>query len=294
MKEENKIKEPNLTGTEMDKRYDDIQIAMALGKPVSPEDTAFVNSYTKRKEMGPVAYGEARRDVVMSLPMSVYDTNTGNLELLSKAEIDKANEQNRKKGLGSRYIGAELATKIKAKGATFDEIQTSSKQVRDALAQLPGDFSQSQVAKFAQVLKTPDNGSSIRNFLATDYAKSLTPAEINYVTAVKNLKESAFALRSIGGMGQGSDMLREAIAEVVPGERTPTKAYAVSSLDRFDTQVSKLRGGIPGLGAAEQTFNTGTTPNQNPTPPAGFKNTGRTSGGKPVWVSPDGKKYWTP
>jgi hypothetical protein len=30
------------------------------------------------------------------------------------------------------------------------------------------------------------------------------------------------------------------------------------------------------------------------TPPKGYKNTGRLSGGKPVWVSEDGNTYWTP
>ena len=196
---------------------------------------------------------------MLSTPMSVYNTNTGDFDLKSKEEIVKANEENKRKGFGSMYVGEGAAKFVKPRLAAFNEIQTSSKQVIDALNNLKGDFSQKQVAKFAQVLKVPDDGSTIKNFLATDIAKTLTPDEIEYVTAVKNLRESAFALRGISGMGQGSDMLRAAIADVVPGPRTPNKAYALSALNRFDTQVSVLKAGVPGLGAERKGEPTGPT-----------------------------------
>ena len=84
---------------------------------------------------------------------------------------------------------------MKPKLAAFNEDESSSQQVKDALQGI--DFSQKQIAKFSQVLKDVDDGSTIKNFLATDAAKTLTPQEISYVTAVRNLKESAFALRGI-------------------------------------------------------------------------------------------------
>jgi hypothetical protein len=64
--------------------------------------------------------------------------------------------------------------------------------------------------------------------------------------SILNLRESAFALRSVSGMGQGSDMLRQAIANAIPGAATFSKKEAISALDKFDTQVNILRTGIPG------------------------------------------------
>jgi hypothetical protein len=206
----------------------------------------YIKAFEHFKTQGQEAYGAQRIMALLQQPMSVYDTNTGNFELLTKEQITQANAANQKAGLGSRFVGEGAARFAKPKLATFNEIETSSQQVREALKKI--EFTEKQIAKFSQVLKTVDDGSSIRNFLATNVAKTLTTDEINYVTAVKNLKESAFALRSISGMGQGSDLLRSAIEAVVPGTRTPNKEYAVSSLARFDTQIQKLREGIPGLG----------------------------------------------
>jgi hypothetical protein len=47
-------------------------------------------------------------------------------------------------------------------------------------------------------------------------------------------------------MGQGSDMLRTAIASAIPGAATFSKAEANSALDKFDIQVNVLRTGVPG------------------------------------------------
>jgi hypothetical protein len=209
----------------------------------------YTKAFEHYKTAGQEAYGMQRIAAMLAVPMSVYDTNTGNFELKTKEEIVQANNENEKKGLGSRYVGESASKFTKPKLAAFSEIEASSKQVSDALNNLKGDFDQKQIAKFAQVLKVPDDGSTIKNFLATDVAKTLTPDEISYVTSVKNLRESSFALRGISGMGQGSDMLRSAIADVIPGPRTPNKAFARSSLQRFNTQVAKLKEGVPGLGA---------------------------------------------
>ena len=247
----------------------------------------YIKAFEHYKTAGQQAYGAERIAAMLATPQSVYDTTTGNFQLMSKEEIVKANKDNEAKGYGSRFVGEGAAKFVKPKLAAFNEIESSSQQVKDALQGI--DFSQKQIAKFSQVLKDVDDGSTIKNFLATDAAKTLTPQEISYVTAVKNLKESAFALRGISGMGQGSDLLRTAIAAVVPGTRTPNKEYALSALARFDTQVQKLREGVPGLGAEGQK---GKPTSQQVQPPSGYKDSGKTSGGKAVWLSPDGKQAW--
>ncbi len=238
-----------LTGEEEKERYRKIVANISAKKTVSDEDRQWAAAFEKEKTLGPMAYGEQRIKMIMEIPVSVYDTHTGNIEMRTREEVNEANKANQKLGQGSRYVGAELATKIKSKVAMFNEIEVSSKQVNDALKALKGNFTQIQLAKFSNVMKVNDDGSALTNFIQSNIGKTLTPDELNYVTAVKNLRESAFALRSLSGMGQGSDMLRKAIEDVVPGAKTPSKEYAFSSLKRFDTQVSTLKKGIPGLGS---------------------------------------------
>ena len=191
-------------------------------------------------------------------PYSVMDTQDNNkIKTLSGETLTRSAESE-----PGRYVMAPptASTKTLQQTAAFNEIETSSNFVREAIKKLPGDFSQAQIAKFANVLKIDDDGGSIRNFLDTNVAKTLSGSEIDYVTAVMNLRESAYALRTMQGMGQGSDDLRRAIAAVIPGPNTPNKQYAFRSLDLFDTQVAKLRGGIPTLKGGE------TKPTSKPLP----------------------------
>ncbi len=215
---------------------------------LTPGEKADIVSYEKAKTLGQEAYGQKRIEAMLSVPISVYDTHTGNIEMKSKDEVLQENATNKANGFGSRYVGAELATKIRSKSATFGEIEVASKSVRDVLANPKINFDQGQMAKIALVLKDRETRSALDNFLQGNIGKTLTPAQRDYVTALVNLKESAYALRNISGMGQGSDELRRAIAAAIPNVATPDKAYALRQLDLFDLQVRTLKQGIPGLG----------------------------------------------
>jgi len=255
----------------------------------------YIQAFEHYKTLGQSTYGAERIAAMLAQPQSVYDTFTGNFSLKSKEEIVKANREAAKFNLGDRYVGEGAAKFVKPKIAAFNEIETSSQQVKDALKNPGINFSQKQLVKFIKVLQAEDNGSTIGMLLNSDIGKTLTPAERDYITAVKNLKESAFALRGVSGMGQGSDTLRAAIAAVVPGATTPDRDFAISSLNRFDTQVRTLRKGIPGLGSegtsGEPSGGKDNT-KQAKQPPSGYRDSGKTSGGKAVWLSPDGKKAW--
>lgn len=171
---------------------------------------------------------------------SVIDTKNGNtLAYMTPNALNEAN-----KNEPGRFMPASGGTQAMSKNAMINEIEFSSQNVRNALNNI--DFSQSQIAKFSNVLKTNDNGGAIGNFLQSNIGKTLTPDEINYVTAIKNLRESAYALRVAGGAGaQSSDMMRGAIDSMVPGKNTPNKEYAMKALDLFDMQAKLLRKGIP-------------------------------------------------
>lgn len=222
-----------------DRRFDDIITKSNLGIPIPKEDNAWAKAYEKRKSLSAAAYGAARLQIMHETPIQVYDTTTGNSGFVTKGAIDKD---------PMRYVGPEMALKIKSKAAIFTELENSSAIMRKALEGLKGNYTTAQTAKFAEILKIDDNGGAIRNFVDSKVGKSLTKDEIDYVTAVANLRESAYGLRTIAGLGQGSDEMRRAIANMIPGPQTPSKDFAYRQLDLFDTEVSALKEAVPGLG----------------------------------------------
>ncbi len=234
-------------------RYLDVKTRILMndpkGFPVTQEDKNFVASYEKEKQLGPEAYGAARLEMLLQNPISVYDTNTGTVGFKTKRQINEGDAANEAEGLPPRYVGAELATKLKSRKAIFEEIKQSARTARASIGRLKENFSQTQLIKFADQLAVDDDGGMLRTFLSSNIAKTLSKDEIEYITSIRNLRESSFSLRTIGGMGQGSDMLRNAIAEMIPGRRTPNKTMAFSAMNKFDMQVQKLEEGVPGIGA---------------------------------------------
>jgi hypothetical protein len=235
----------SLTGkegaSERDDKYIEITQKNLQNKPLTPDEQTFIKSYERMKTLGPTAYGEQRYKMIMDMPVSAYDTNTGTVGFVTREQINES---------PGRYVGAELGTKIRSKKAIFDEIEVASQTVRQSLDDPKITFSQEQTAKLSYVMKDRDTTSALGNFLTSNVGKSLTPAQRNYVTALVNLKESSYALRNISGMGQGSDEMRRAIANAIPNILTPNKPYAKRQLDLFDNQVQALRSGVPGLGAS--------------------------------------------
>jgi hypothetical protein len=59
------------------------------------------------------------------------------------------------------------------------------------------------------------------------------------------------ALRSIQGLGQGSDQLRGAIHAMLPGPGSPNKEYALRQLAIFNALVQTLKGGVAKSGISQ-------------------------------------------
>lgn len=240
-------------------KFLDIQRRSMAGKPVTADEKYFARAYRDMKTMGSQVYGKMRIEMINAIPVPVYDTTTGNIEFMMRGEITAANRANQAKGLGSRYVDAGNATKIKSKSAAFEEIENSAKQVHVALDSLNKSgskvFSNTRLAKFASALRSERDDKAIRNLFDAEVKKTLTPAEVDYVTAVLNLRESAYSLRSLQGLGQGSDLLRAGIAALLPGATTPGPEYADSAMQKFDIEVETLKRGIPGLGASRKGVN---------------------------------------
>jgi hypothetical protein len=173
--------------------------------------------------------------------VSMYDTQTESFSQMNYEDINAENKAN-----PGRYIPSAQAVPVMQKQAVLKEIQTASQITRNALNGLKKDFNATQRAQFAKVLSDPVPMSALDAFVRGSVGKTLDPDQVEYMRSILNLRESSFALRNVTGMGQGSDMLRGAIANAIPGAATFSKAEAKNALDKFDIQVNVLRTGLPG------------------------------------------------
>ena len=145
-----------------------------------------------------------------------------------------------------RYMAGSLGQQLKNREGIFDEIKYTSGQFDDALSHMTDqDFQALPRAQIALALKSRDPRSAMSEFMGSEVASTLSPAQVDYVTGLASLSESAMSLRTIAGMGQGSDTLRNAIVAMLPGPGTPSRAYARRQMNLFNGEVDQLHKPIP-------------------------------------------------
>lgn len=152
-----------------------------------------------------------------------------------------------------KYSPLAGAAKVQAQKQIFVDLHYASTQMREAVAGM-GDqgFDAKTRAQLLLALRSNDPRSAFSQFLSSEDASTLNDAQVNYVTAVAAAKESAMMLRTVGGMGSGSDMLREAVDKLVPGPGTPSAKFANRQLDLYDGQINRLERGVPSTAASNK------------------------------------------
>lgn len=178
------------------------------------------------------AYGNTRM-------YGALDSQTGGLAYVNPDEI--------KKNPG-RYSPAGPGMKALNANAIFLEIEYSKGMLNDAISALPDKaFDAVTSANVAMVLRDADPKSAWQNFINSEASKVLEsdPQMVEYVTTLVSMQESAMSLRTLGGQGQGSDMLRTAILRMLPGTGTPSKSYAQRQMRLLSGQIDQLHKGIP-------------------------------------------------
>ena len=225
------------------------QIGMKLAQnpqSVSGNDKAWNDIYWKQKTAASDEYGKWRYKIMMDTPMAGYDSANGNTGFITKKMILDAE----KEGDSGRFVPIEAATKIRSRLAAFSEIEIASTTAKNALKNLDTDFTLEFRAKMAQMLKADDSRSAAQNLISSSIGRTLTAPQRNYVIAVANMKESAFGLRTLQGLGQGSDTLRAAMEGMVLNAHTWSKAAGAEQMRLFDQETAALKKAIPGLGGA--------------------------------------------
>jgi hypothetical protein len=140
------------------------------------------------------------------------------------------------------------AVKVKSQQAIFQDLHYTSGQLAEAIDGLGEQgFDAKSRAQLLLALRSNDPRSALSEFLSSEGAASLTDAQMNYATALTAATEGAMMLRNLGGMGAGSDTLREAIAKMIPGAGTPSQKYAKRQLELYNGQVSRLEKAVPNI-----------------------------------------------
>jgi hypothetical protein len=169
-------------------------------------------------------------------------------------------------------LPASEGMKIMSKEAQFNDINFASQQMRKALNGLDEKFSPTQVALLTAAMKEED--PTIRNNeIGALVTQNLTEPQRDFVTWANQLNERAMSLRNLAGMGQGSEDLRDAVRNTLPGVRSGDRAMALKQLDAFDNLTANLRKGIPK--GAPPPPKKGNAPAAPPAPSAAVKGTAK-------------------
>ena len=137
-------------------------------------------------------------------------------------------------------------TQLMSKNAQLGDIAYASGQMRNAIKNI-GDkgFDADAIAKMTMAARNTDPTvfQQLKDSLLG--SQRLTEPQKDFVVWLQQLHERALSLRNIAGMGNGSDMLRNAIVEMLPSVKSGSTSMANKQLDAFDNQVRILGGGIP-------------------------------------------------
>jgi hypothetical protein len=173
------------------------------------------------------------------------------------------------------------AVKVKSQQAIFQDLHYTAGQLNEAINDL-GDqgFDAKSRGQLLIAMRSNDPHAALSEFLSSEGASTLTDKQVNYATAVVAATEGAMMLRNLGGMGAGSDTLREAIAKMIPSAGTPSSKYAKRQMELYQGQIDRLEKAvprIPGGGAAKSG------------PPQGAVSIGTGKDGKDYYLDGSGK-----
>jgi hypothetical protein len=152
----------------------------------------------------------------------------------------------------AKYAPVSATDKAMGPQARFGEIQATVDMTNTAIKNLPDEgFDAKTRAQIAYVLRSPDPHSALDGFFKSDVAATLSDAQVDYVTSLTSMAESAQALTSLQGIGaRGSDRLRASIVAMLPGSGTPSRKYAETQMKKFQIELDQLHKGVATAGGA--------------------------------------------
>ena len=223
---------------------DDRAIAI-MAKPKAEwtdADKAYMQGYNQYVQMNKVAPGVMRMEVLGNMrEYPGINPETLQPQYQTPNQIKAAQAAG-----GTGIMPGSIATGAMNKTALIEDIRGGVQQVRDSLKGMSDeDFSIKDRALIAGALKSRDPRGAVTQLIGGQFKGSLSDKQQEYLINQANLVENAMAMRSVLGAGQGSEDLRNAIVNTIPGATTPSRKYALGQLDTFEKTLNRLERGIP-------------------------------------------------
>lgn len=166
-------------------------------------------------------------------PVQVVDTWNGNRPVTVSAGEAEDNPE--------RYATQSGAERSLPKEALINDIRTSAENVKSNLSVL--DSKGLDRATLAAALANP--ASTAQAYMQALPRGALDDKGQQFVTDLFNLREQAMALRSVLGMGAGSEDMRNAIIATLPGVASPSSKFGTKQIDNLLKVLDRLERGIP-------------------------------------------------
>jgi hypothetical protein len=195
------------------------------GKYIAPGQAGYTKEDAEAVKLGMNAAGmsEAQKERLAQVRASAFardraaftfhnvvDKQTG--EVGEVSSIDIARDPN-------RYSGASEQEKISARDSVHESLNTNFKALSESLDKLPNGLDTETQAIIKASLRTENPG--LIETLMVNKVKANAPDELlQYLTNIKAMQEDVMTLRSVGGMGAGSDTMRNAMVNLIPGPGT--------------------------------------------------------------------------
>lgn len=164
-------------------------------------------------------------------------TADGRLQAVNGEDLPRFMRENP----GAVEAGAGAGTQAMGKQALINDIRESAKNVGKNLAVL--DRQGFDRAKLASALADPN--TTVGAYLQAIPRGSLDEQGQQFVSDLFNLREQAMAMRSVLGAGQGSEDMRRAILQTLPGVGSGSSGFGKKQLDNLIAVLGRLERGVP-------------------------------------------------
>ena len=172
-----------------------------------------------------------------SKPVQALDPNTNTIRWMTAQEAEN---------MGAAPVGEGM--KVMSKQAQFADIHSAADNMEKAINNLDRPLDATQIGKLTLAMRHTDDPTVFQNEIETFLGtQQLTPPQQDLVVWMSQLAERAMSLRSIAGMGQGSDSLRAAILNTLPSLRSGSTDMMKKQLGAFRNQVGLLEKSVPNL-----------------------------------------------
>ena len=189
---------------------------------------------------------------MQSREYGVIDTRTGQMAMVGPNVINSAPP--------GTYAPASGGMAAMSKEAVFTDLYWNADNVEKAAHALKGGFDATTRAEFIIAMRSQDPKNAFATFLSSEAGQRIAKDQdkVDYLTAVASLAENALTLRSVAGMGAGSDTLREAITRTVPGVSTASINTLDRQIELFRGTAQRLQTGVPTVMQPPKTAKDGT------------------------------------